>query len=97
MSIPRSIYYAYVSQICSRSVQLFGFIPTFWHLWPPDPLQIPLGARGFNVLAYAHSLVNLYTCAKFDPDRSSGLEAIPDLLIDDPLTPIPLGYQGVNF
>ena len=41
--------------------------------------------------------MNMYTCAKFDPDRSRGLEAFPDLWIDDPLTPIPLGYQGVTF
>ena len=27
----------------------------------------------------------------------SGLEAFPDELIDDLLTPIPLGYQGDNF
>ena len=31
--------------------------------------------------------MNLYMCAKFGPDRSSGLEAFPDLLIDDPINP----------
>ena len=30
-------------------------------------------------------------------DRSSGLEVFPDLWIDDPLIPMPLRYQGVNF
>ena len=38
--------------------------------------------------------MNLYTCAKFGPDQ---LEAFPDLWIDDPLTPMPLCYQGDNF
>ena len=43
--------------------------------------------------------MNLHTCAKFGPDRSSGLEAFPDLWIDDPLTlPCPSGIiQGVIF
>ena len=31
--------------------------------------------------------MNLYACAKFGPDLSRGLEAFPDLWIDDPLTP----------
>ena len=56
-----------------------------WHLYhifefvTPDPLQMADGARGVNFLAYVNSLLNLYTCAKFGPDRSSGLEAFPDL------------------
>ena len=29
--------------------------------------------------------MNMHTCAKFDPDRSIGLEAFPDVWIDDPL------------
>ena len=33
-----------------------------------------LGARWVNCLAYVHSLTNLYTCAKCDPYRSSGLD-----------------------
>ena len=77
----------YMCQIWSQSVQLFGIFPTFLNLWPSDPLQMPLGARGLIVLAYIHSLVNLYTCAKFGHDHSSGLEAFPDLWVDDPLTP----------
>ena len=40
---------------------------------------MPLGARGLICVAYVHSLMNLYTCAKFGPDRASGLEAFPDL------------------
>ena len=86
-SCPSPDEYAHVSQICFRSVQPFGFFPTCWHLWPPDPLQMPLGTRGVICLAYVHSLMNRYTFAKFDPDRSSGLEAFPDLWIGDPLTP----------
>ena len=53
----------------------------------------PWGSRGY-FFAYVNSLVNLYTCAKFGPDRYSGLEAFPDLWIDDPPNPtMPLGYQ----
>ena len=40
--------------------------------------------------------MNLYTCAKFGPDRSRGLEVFPDLGIDDPLIHMPLGYQEDN-
>ena len=41
--------------------------------------------------------MNLCTCAKCGPDRSSGLEAFPDLLIYDPLTPpCPSGIKGPN-
>ena len=33
---------------------------------------MPIGARGVNVLACAHSLINLYNmCAKLYPDRYS--------------------------
>ena len=39
------------------------------------------------VLAYVHSLVNMYTRAKFGPDSSIGLEAFPYLWIYDPLNP----------
>ena len=42
--------------------------------------------------------MNLYRCAKFDPDRSSGLEAFPDLRIDETLTqPCPSGTNGLFF
>ena len=41
-------------------------------------------------------MMNVYTCAKFGPDRSRGLDAFPDLWIDDPLTSMPLGNQGVS-
>ena len=50
----------------------------FPHFFNVFPLQMPHWARGVNCLAYVHSLMNLYTCAKFDPDWSSGLEAFPD-------------------
>ena len=86
ISYPFPDEYEYVSRMCSRSVQLFCLFPTFWNLWPPDSLQMPLGARGINCLAYVHSRMNMYTCAKFDPVRSSGLEAFPDLWIYNPLT-----------
>ena len=60
---------------------------------PLTPSKCPLGLEELLILAYVHSVINVYTCAKYGPDRSSGLEAFPDLLIDDPLTPMPLGYQ----
>ena len=42
--------------------------------------------------------MNLYMCVKFDPDRSgSGLDAFPDLSIDDPLTPKASRVSRVNF
>ena len=51
-SCPFPDEYSYVCQILSRSVQLFGIFPTFLNLRPPDLLQMPLGARGVNFLAY---------------------------------------------
>ena len=42
-------------------------------------LTCPLGLEGLIWLACFRSLMNLYTCVKFDPDRSSGLEAFPKL------------------
>ena len=87
--------YAYMCQMCFRSVQLYGFFPTFLNLWPPwPPPNAPWGSRD-HLLAYVHSLIKLYTCAKFYPDRSSGLEAFPDLWIDDPLKPS--GIKGLIF
>ena len=80
-SCPFPDEYPCVCQIWSRSVQLFGIFSTFLNLWPPDPLQMPLGDWGVNFLAYVNSLVNLYTCAKCGSDHSSGLEAFPDGLI----------------
>ena len=56
-----------------------------WHLShifefvTPCPSKCPLRIKGLIVLAYVHSLMNLYTCAKVDPDRFRGLEAFPDL------------------
>ena len=97
-SYPFPYEFAYVCHFCSQSVQLFGFFPTFLNLCPPDPLQMPLGARGvtfFSLCQFPDKSV--YVCQfNFVP---VGLEAFPDLLIDDPLTPppTPLGYQGVKF
>ena len=48
---------------------------------------MPIVARGVNLFSRFHSYMNMYTCAKFDPDRSSGSEAFPYLWIDDSLTP----------
>ena len=87
---------AYVCQICSQSVKLFVVLPTFLNLWSLIPSKFPLGLDVLIYLAYVHALVNMYTCAKCGPDRSSGLEAFPDSWIDDPLTPMPLGYQRVH-
>ena len=67
--------HVYVFQICSRSVQLFGIFPVFLNAWPLTPPTAPWGSMGKFVLAYVHSLMTLYTCAKFGPDLSSGLEA----------------------
>ena len=77
----------YVCQIWSRSVQVFGIFPTSLNLQPPGPLQCPLGFDGLICLACVHSLVNLYTGAKFAPDRYSGLEAFPRFINCWPLTP----------
>ena len=82
-------------RICIYRVpNLFTIGPAVWHLsnifefvTPKPPSNVPWGSRGWFFVAYFHSLVNLYTCAKFGPDRSSGLEAFPALWIDDPLTP----------
>ena len=51
---------------------IFEFVTT-------DPLQMPLGLDVLIYLAHVHSLVNLYTCDKFGPGRSRGLEAFTDL------------------
>ena len=72
-------------RICIRVPHLFTIGPAIWHFSnifefvTPDPLQMPLGAWGLIV-----SLMNMYTCIKCYPDRSRGLEAFPDLRIDDP-------------
>ena len=66
----------YMSQICSRSVQLFGFFPTFLNLWPYNLLQIrraPRVSRGYFFSLNVHSEMNMHTCAKCGPDRSNGL------------------------
>ena len=39
---------AYVCQICSQSVQLFGIFPIFFEFVTPNTLQMSLGARGVN-------------------------------------------------
>ena len=84
-------------QICSKSVQLFGIFPTFLIREHLTPFKCPLWLEVLFCLAYFHSLINQYTCAKFGRDRSRGLEAFTYLWIYDPLSPMHLGYQGVNF
>ena len=42
-SCPFPDEYAYLFQMWSRSVQLFGIFPTFLYVWPHNPLQIPSG------------------------------------------------------
>ena len=66
---------AYVCQICSWSVQLFGIFPTFFNVWPPIPLQMPLGVRGVNLLAYVHSQnESAYVCLIwFQSDQLFGI------------------------
>ena len=71
-------------QIWSRSVQLFGIFPHFLMGDPLTPSRYPLGLERLIFVADVYSQMNLHTCTKFDPDRSSGLEAFPDLWIDDP-------------
>ena len=91
MSIPR--------WICIRVPNLVPISPdvplvSFPHLLMCDPLtpsKYPL-----MFLADVYSQSNLHTCVKFGPDRSSGLEAFPDLCINDPLTSMPVGYREVN-
>ena len=91
---------AYVCRIWSRSVQLFGIFPTFLNLWPPNPLQMPLDvSRGYLLLTYIHSEMNLHTYAKFGPDRSSGLESFLDLWFVLPQKPpkMPPGLSWGKF
>ena len=42
--------------------------------------------------------MNMHTCAKFSPDRSSCLAYFPHVLMCDPLTPskFPLGRERLN-
>ena len=87
MSIPRLIYL--------RVQNLVPIGPAVWHLSHivlmcdlSNPLQMPLVAREVDfILADVHSQINLYSCAKCGPDRTSGLEAFAELLIDDPPNP----------
>ena len=82
-------------QIYSHSVQLFGIFPICLNIFE-IPFKCPSGLEGLICLAYFHSLMNMYTCATFGPDRSSGLEAFLDISIYDPLTPmllvVSMGY-----
>ena len=64
---------------------------------PLTPSKYPLGLERLMFLADVYSQMNLHTCVKFGPDRSSGLEAFPDLCINDPQTSMPVGYREVNF
>ena len=66
---------------------------------PPPPPHSQRGLEGLNCLAYVHSQMNQHTCAKFGPDRSSGLASVPHFLICDPLTPYKcsLMSRGVTF
>ena len=82
---------------------LFPIGPAVWYLshifefvTPLSPFKCPLGIERLICLAYVHSLMNLYMCAKCGPDRSSGLEVFPDVLIDDPL-PCPSVITGLMF
>ena len=66
-------------RICIRVPNLFTIGPAVLHLSniflicdPQAPSNVPW-ARGVNLLAYFYPLMNLYTCAKFGPDRASGL------------------------
>ena len=79
----------------------FSCLASFAHVFNLDPLlpfKCPSVLEGLFVLAYVNSQLNLYTRATFGIDCSSGLEAFPDLGIDDPLTsPCPSGIKGVFF
>ena len=64
--------------------------------WPPNPLQKPLGARYVNLFSlFPFPDESVYVC-QVGPDWSRGLEAFPYVCIGDPLTHMPLGYQGVT-
>ena len=73
MSIPRIIY------VCIRVPNL-GMIGTaIWHIshiFEFVTLTPSLGLEGLILFSLCQYM---YTCAKFGPDRSSGLEALPDL------------------
>ena len=64
---------------------------------PVTSFKCPLGRERFIYLVYFHSLMNLYTFAKFGPDRSRALEAFPYLWIDPPYPPCPSGIKGLMF
>ena len=72
-SCPFPDEYAYVCQIWSRSVQLFGIFAILLYVWPLTPSKYPLGIQRLILLADVHSQMNLHMCVKFGPDRSSAL------------------------
>ena len=90
-------------RICIRVPILFTIGPAVWHLsnifefvTPKPPSNVPWGSRGtfFSLCPFRDESV--YVCQIWS-GSVSGLEAFPDVWIDDPLTPMPLGYQGVHF
>ena len=60
---------------------------------------MPLGYQGVNFLANVHSEINMHTCAKFGPDRSSSMASFPHVLMCDSLTPskYPMGLARLLF
>ena len=79
----------YVCTIRSRSVKPSDSFPMLLNCLPsiPTKMQPEVLDRVVVCLAYAHSKTNQHTCAKFGPDRSSRLDAIPDFGIVYPMKP----------
>ena len=73
MSTPRWIC-KYTGAKCGpdRHSCLASF-PHFLNLWPLTPSKCSLGLDTLMSLADVYSQMNLHTCVKFGPDRSSGL------------------------
>ena len=65
-----------------------------YELMTPNP-PCPSDIKGIICLAHVHSHMNMHTCAKFGPDRSSCLAYFPHFCMYDPLTHpnIPLGLD----
>ena len=95
-----SIYMQMDLHTCAKCVHnwssCLGSFQYFLNLWHPNSLQMSLGARVFNLFSlFPFPDESVYVC-QVGPDWSRGLEAFPYVCIGDPLTHMPLGYQGVT-
>ena len=55
--------------------------PTLLNCWPPKTPKCPLVSRGAICLAYVHSPMNVYMCAKFGANRPSRMVAFPEYVL----------------